>query len=85
MYAEPAQRVERCERIALQQKNRFGDFNLQPIGRQPRRRQRLLNRGDEVAVLELSRRYVDGDANALRPARGFRARTPQNPITDRND
>jgi hypothetical protein len=35
VYAEPAQRVERCERIALQQKNRFGDFDLQAIGRQP--------------------------------------------------
>src|SRR5450759_4815521 len=59
--------------LALFKQHALGDLQFQPWCLKTRLRKRRNHLQCEAAVLELYRRQVDGDLDAVRPSRGFGA------------
>ena len=82
--AERAQRVEQPQgRLAAFEEDRFGDLDLEPVGREPAVGERAEDRFLKRAAVELDRRDVDRDADMLGPARRLRAGFADHPGADR--
>src|SRR6202140_5638777 len=64
---EAAQERYRAREVIDQ--HAFGDFQLQPAGRQPCFQQNLVYKSRQIAMAKLHRRQINGDAQWSRPRR----------------
>ncbi len=71
--------------VEIADQHAFGDFKFQPRRRQAGFQQNLMHQLRQVAVLELHRRQVDGDAQRPRPGRRLAAGGAQNPFAELDD
>src|ERR1700722_13783336 len=72
--------------LVVRENDRFGDFELEPRGRQPGRLERRFYLFDEIsALLEMGGREIDREAYVLRPVDRSPTGMAQNPFTDRDD
>ena len=72
-------------RFLVFQQRGFGDLKLQPLRRQAAFHQRAEDDVEQIALLELHRRDIDGDLDMRGPCGSVRASPPQNPFAERHD
>ena len=80
---EPAQ--QRQAALEILDQHAFGDFEFEPVRRQPGFEQDRMHQADHVAMHELRRRQVDRDLQRLRPGRGLAAGFAQDPFAHLDD
>src|ERR1700674_919505 len=86
MYAEPAQLMERTERLlAVLHEDRLGNLKLEAMGRQPGGGQRIDDHRQQILVHDLNRREIDRELHLVRPASGVGASLAQQPFAERHD
>ena len=71
--------------LAVLHQHRLGDLDLEPVGRQAGRGQRVDHRCGDVLPAQLHRRDVDRHLDIVRPAGGIGAGLPQHPFAERHD
>ena len=71
--------------LVVLQQHRFGDLQLQPARRQAGGRKRGEHGLDQMPVLELVGREVDGNLDVLGPRGGRGAGLPHRPFAERHD
>ncbi len=83
-HAQPFQpREHLIGGFAFMDESVFGDLQLQPLGREPRRGERIHHDAGQRRIGELQRRDVDGDAHILRPLRGVMTGGAHHPFANR--
>ena len=69
-------------RLAVLEKDRFGDLQFQPAWRQPRGGKGMLDSGNQMLALELRSGQIHGDRDVVRPTCGLCTGAHENPLTD---
>ncbi|GCC48752.1 hypothetical protein chiPu_0033275, partial [Chiloscyllium punctatum] len=82
-HAELAQLMQDIEcGIVVADQHGLGDLELEPRGRESRRRQRGGDVERQRLALELDRRHVDRNMDMIRPVHGFPARGVEHPVPE---
>ena len=71
--------------LGVAQQRGFRDLDLQPVGGEPGHLERIADFAQDVALMELLRREVDGDADAGRPLHALHAGLAQDPAAEIDD
>jgi hypothetical protein len=71
--------------LGVAQQRGFGDLDFEPVRRQAGDLERVANLAQHVALVELLRREVDGDADGVRPLHAFHAGLAQDPAAEIDD
>ena len=90
VQARPAKLGKRAHRLVDAQHHRaFGELDLEVLRFEPARRERGAHSRNQILVVELPRRDVDGDRNVRQPGVSprdiLRARRLDHPFTDLDD